>query len=107
MANNAINKSVLQAAGGAVVFAQLDCDEYQDALNEDMLPAGPDMPDGLVSIPLASRIVGLATAPRLDGPEVDPCHNGRIIFPTREGAKSWKLVEAIDDERVGRLSGHG
>jgi hypothetical protein len=107
MANNAINKSVLQAACGAVVFAQFDCDEYQDALNKDMLPGGPGVPDGLVSIPLASRIVSLATAARLDGPEVDPRHDGWIIFPTREGAKGWKLVEAIDDKRVGRVNGHG
>ena len=107
MANNAINKSMLQAAGGPVVFAQFDGDEYQDALNEDMLPGGPGMRDGLVRIPLASRIVGFATAARLDGPEVDPCHNGWIIFPTREGAKGWKLVEAINDERVERFSGHG
>jgi hypothetical protein len=98
---------MLQAASGPVVFAQFDCDEYQDALNKDMLPGGPGMPDGLVGIPLASRIVGLATAARLDGPEINPCHNGRIIFATREGAKSWKLVEVIDDERVGSFSGHG
>jgi hypothetical protein len=107
MANNAINKPVLQAAGGPVVFAQFDCDEYQDALNKDMLPCGPSVPDGLVGIPLASRIVGLATAVRLDGPEVDPCDNGWIIVPTREGAKGWKFVKTINDERGGRFSGHG
>jgi hypothetical protein len=107
MANNAVDKSVLQAAGGAVAFAQFDCDEYQDALNKDMLPGGPGMPDGFVSIPLPSGIVGLATAARLDRPEVDPCHNGWIIVPAREGAKGWELVEAIDDEGVGRFSGHG
>jgi hypothetical protein len=107
MANNAINKSMLQAASGPVVFAQFDGDEYQDALNKDMLPGGPGVPNGLVGIALAPRIVGLAIAARLDGPEIDPCHNGWIIFPTREGAKSWKVVEVIDDERVGRFSGHG
>jgi hypothetical protein len=107
MASNAINKSMLQAAGGPIVFAQFDCDEYQDALNKDVLPRGPGVPDGLVGISLASRIVGLATAARLDGPEIDPCHNGWIIFPTRQGAKSRKVVEVIDDESVERFSGHG
>ncbi len=107
MANNAINKSVFEAAGGPVVFAQFDCDEYQDAFNKDMLPGGPGMPDGLVGIALASRIVGIAAAAWLDRPEVDPCHNGWIVFLTGEGAKGWKLVKAIDDERVGTFSGHG
>jgi hypothetical protein len=107
MANNAINKSMFQVAGGPVVFAQFDGDEYQDALNKDMLPGGAGVRDGLVSIPLAARIVALATAARLDRPEVDPFHNGWIIFPTHEGAKGWKLVEAINDEPIGRFSGHG
>ena len=107
MADNAIDKSVLQAAGGPVVFAQLHRDEHQDALNKSTLPGGPDMPDRLVGIPLALQIVGLTAAARLDGPEIDPGYNSWVIVLTSEGAKGWKIVKAINDEHAGSFRGHG
>jgi len=107
MADNAIDKSMLQAARGPIVFAQLDRDKHQDALNKNMLPGGPYMPDGLVGIALTLQIVGLAAAARLDGPEIDPGHNGWIIVLTSEGAKGRKIVKAINDEHAGSFRGHG
>ncbi len=106
MAGNAIDKSILQAAGAPIVFSQFDCDEYQDALNKNMLAGGPDMPDGLVGIALTLQIVRLAAAAGFDGPEIDPGNNGWIIVLTSEGTKRRKLVKAIDDEHVGSFSGH-
>ena len=107
MAGNAIDKSILQAAGAPIVFSQFNCDEYQDALNKDMLAGGADMPDSLVGIALTLQIVRLAAAAGLDGPEIDPGNDGWIIVLTSEGTKGRKLVKAIDDEHVGRFSGHG
>src|SRR6266403_1781826 len=107
MAGNAIDKSILQAAGAAIVFSQFDCDEYQDALNKSTLAGGSDMPDGLVGIALTSQIVRLAAAAGLDSPEIDPGNDRWIIILTREGTKGRKLVKAIDDKHVGRFSGHG
>ncbi|HLK82623.1 MAG TPA: hypothetical protein VKT99_14175 [Xanthobacteraceae bacterium] len=106
MADNPIDKSMLQAAGAPIVFAQFDCDEHQDALNKDMLPGAPDMPDGLVGIALSPPVVGFAPAARLDGPEIDPGHNGGIVRLASKGAKRWKVVKTIDDERAGSFIGH-
>jgi hypothetical protein len=107
MAGNAIDKSILQAAGAPIVFSQFDCDEYQDALNKNMLAGGPDMPDGLIGIALTLQIVRLAAAARLDGPEIDPGNDRWIVVLTSEGTKGRQLVKAIDDEHVGSFSGHG
>ena len=98
---------MLQATGAPIVFPQFDCNEHQDALNKNMLAGGPDMPDRLVSIALASQIVGLATTAGLDGPEIDPGDPGRIAVWTGEGTKGRKIVKAIDDKHVGGFSGHG
>jgi hypothetical protein len=107
MADNAVDKSMFQAAGGPVVFAQLDGDEHEDALNKSLLPGLPDMPDGLVGVALTLQIVRFTPAARLDGPEIDPGDDRWIIGLTSEGAKSWEIVKAIDDEDGGSLSGHG
>jgi hypothetical protein len=107
MAGNAIDKSILQAAGAAVVFSQFDGDEYQDALNKNLLAGGPDMPDGLVGIALTLQIVRLAAAARLDGPEINPGDDRWIVVLAGEGTKGRQLVKAIDDEHVGSFSGHG
>ena len=50
---------MLQASGAPIVFPQFDCNEQQDALNKNTLAGGPDMPDRLLGIALASQIVGL------------------------------------------------
>jgi hypothetical protein len=107
MADNAVDESMFQAASGPVVFAQLDCDEHQDALNKSLLPGLPDMRDGLVGVALTSQIVRFAAAARLDGPEIDPGDDGWIIGLTSEDAKGWEIVKAIDDEDAGSFSGHG
>jgi len=107
MASNAIDKSMLQAAGAPIVFSQFDCDKYQVALNKNMLAGGPDMPDGLLGIALTSQIVGLAAAAGLDGPEIDPGDNRWIAVLTSEGTEGRKIVKAIDDEHIGSFNGHG
>src|SRR5690242_2303122 len=104
MAGNAIDKSMLQAAGAPIVFSQFNCNEYQDAVNKDMLAGGPDMPDGLLGIALTAQIVRLAAAAGLDGPEIDPGDDRWIAVLPREGTEGRKIVRAIDDEHVGSFS---
>ena len=105
--DDAIHESMFQAAGAPITLSQLDGDEKQDAFDKNGLASGPNMPDSLLGIALTAPIVSLAAAAWLDGPEIDPVHNGRIVVPIGEGAKGRKIVRAIDDERVGSYEGHG
>ena len=107
MAGNAIDKSMLQVAGAPIVLSQFDCDEHQDALDENVLAGGPDVPDGLLGIALTPQIVGSAGAAGLDGPEIDPTDDGWIALVADKGTKGWKLDQVIDNEHVSYSSGHG
>ena len=107
MAGNAIDKSMLQASGAPIVFPQFDCNKDQDALNENTLAGGLDMPDRLLGIALTSQIVGFAAAAWLDGPKIDPGDRRRIAILAGKGTKGRKIVEAIDDKHVGGFRGHG
>jgi len=107
MAGNAIHKSMFQVAGAPIVLSQFDCDEHQDALDENVLAGGPDVPDGLLGVALTPQIVGGADAAGLDGPEIDPTDDGWIAVLADEGTKGRKIDQVIDNEHVGCFSGHG
>jgi len=107
MAGNAIDEPLFQPAGASLLFAQLNSDEHQDAFDKNGLPGGTDVPDGLLGIALAAYIIGLDAAARLDGPEIDPGDNGRVLVLVGERAKRRKITNSIDDEHLGSFGGHG
>src|SRR5215468_8850247 len=92
MAGDAIDESVLEAAGAPVVLAQFDGHVNQHAFDEDALTRRPHMPDSFIGVTLAPQVVGLTAVAGLDRPEINPGDNGRIVVPTGEGAKGRKLV---------------
>jgi hypothetical protein len=107
MAGDAIDESVLQAAGAPVIFAQFDGHVDQYAFYENALARSPHMPDSFVSIALAAQIIGFAAVARFDRPKIDPGDDGWIVVAADEGAKGWEIIKAFDDEHVGGFGGHG